>query len=363
MSATRQKSVIILGPAAPVHGGIAAVVDALGESSLREQFRLAIVNTGKVTPRGRPWYVAVGHQVALFWTVARMLVRGHGQLVHIQTCSGFVFWRDAMFQVLARLFRRRVIWHVHGGAFDEFVDGLRGGRRWALGRSFSSSDGAIVTSESWRTRLERQVRPPRWAVVQNGVRLPSSVSTPSTRNAFLFVGTLDNVKGAEDLVVATAMAAHAGFRGRVRLAGAETAPGQRDRLLGLARREGVTEQIELLGVVAGHEKAMAFETAAAFVLPSYVENLPIAMLEAMSHGLPVIVTDAGVVAEVITDGVEGFVIKPGDVAGLADRLQRLWADPALRDRMGAAGRRRVEVAYTAETMATKVADVYHGAFR
>jgi len=164
--------------------------------------------------------------------------------------------------------------------------------------------------------------------------------------------------GEEDLIVGTAIAARNGFGGHVRIAGDEAAPGQRSRLQSLIAQHGVGGRIELIGVVTGAEKTRAFEEAYGFVLPSYAEGLPMALLEAMSYGLPVIVTDVGSVPEVVTDGIQGFLIKPGDVQALAKCLTRLDRDPGLRERMGAAGRRTVEERYTVEAMMRRIGELY-----
>lgn len=358
MKSTGSTRVILLGPAAPVQGGMAAVVDALHGSSLGTHFELAVLNTGKPTPEDRPWYIAVSSQLRLFRTLAAMLAGGHGHLVHIHTCSGLVFWRDSLFLLLARLFRRKALWHVHGGGFEEFIEGMGLFRRALLALAFSMSSSVIVLSESWRSRLSRRLIVRRWAVVENGVTLPPLTQRAADEDTLLFVGTLDNVKGVKDLIAATVMASRDGFGGRVAIAGRETSPGQRDRLQSLIEREGLVERIQLLGLLSGQQKVDAFVTAGVFVLPSYVEGLPMALLEAMSYSLPVIATDVGSIPEVVTDGVEGFLVRPGDVEALADRMTQLWSDTALRDKMGAAGRRRVEECHTVEAMASKVAEIY-----
>jgi glycosyltransferase involved in cell wall biosynthesis len=68
----------------------------------------------------------------------------------------------------------------------------------------------------------------------------------------------------------------------------------------------------------------------------------------MACAVPVVTTDCGGVCEVLTDGVEGFVVAPRDPEALADALVRLWRDSALRDRMGAAGRARIRSGFTLE---------------
>jgi len=77
-----------------------------------------------------------------------------------------------------------------------------------------------------------------------------------------------------------------------------------------------------------------YKHADIFVLPSYNEGLPMSILEAGSFGLPVISTPVGGIPEVIEDGVNGYLIEPGDIEALKDRLLLLANGPELREKMG-----------------------------
>jgi glycosyltransferase involved in cell wall biosynthesis len=93
------------------------------------------------------------------------------------------------------------------------------------------------------------------------------------------------------------------------------------------------------------------------VLVSDHEGLPMAVLEAMAAGLPVVVTRVGALPEAVRDGREGFLIDVGDVEALAERLVRL-GDPALRRRMGAAGAHRAREQFSLEAMAEQLMNLY-----
>ena len=353
-----RRRVILVGPAAPATGGMATVVETLRTSSLSEEFDLIPFSTTKTTPENRRWYAGVLSQLRLLLRFASLLMRSPGGLVHIHTCSGLTFWRDAVCVGLVRVFGRKTILHIHGGGFEDFIKGMAKIQRFLLVRVFEASEFVIVLSEDWRRRLAAHAPARRWAVVANGVLLPSPRTDQTRTDAFLFVGNLDSKKGVEDLILATAIAARKGLTGRVRLAGVETAVGQRAALCRLIEQEGIADRVELLGLVRDREKARAFEEACAFVLPSYIEALPMALLEAMSYGLPVIASKVGAIPEVIDDGVEGFLIDAGDVDALADRIARLSSNAALRERMGRAGRKRVEEHHTVEAMTSKIAHIY-----
>ncbi len=95
-------------------------------------------------------------------------------------------------------------------------------------------------------------------------------------------------------------------------------------------------------------------------LPSrFGEGCPNAVLEAMAAGKPVVATRAGGTPEVVVDGETGLLVTPGDVAGLGEALGRLAADPALRRRMGAAGRARAAERYAVDGMVKAYEALYY----
>jgi glycosyltransferase involved in cell wall biosynthesis len=100
-----------------------------------------------------------------------------------------------------------------------------------------------------------------------------------------------------------------------------------------------------------------------FVLPSRWESLPIAILEAMACGLPVLATDVGGNAEVVRDGITGRLVPAGDAAALAGALQRMCADPAALRRMGEAGRRLAAGEFSAGRMADETDQLYRSLIR
>ncbi|HEX9655858.1 MAG TPA: glycosyltransferase family 4 protein, partial [Bacteroidota bacterium] len=95
-----------------------------------------------------------------------------------------------------------------------------------------------------------------------------------------------------------------------------------------------------------------------FVLPSLWEGLPVALVEAMAVGKPVVATAVSGTPEVVTDGETGFLVEPKNVDQLAERITRLIEDPSLRDRMGRAARIRVKEKFSAATMIRATEQLY-----
>jgi glycosyltransferase involved in cell wall biosynthesis len=121
-------------------------------------------------------------------------------------------------------------------------------------------------------------------------------------------------------------------------------------------RLGLTDKTELLGVRRDVPELLA--GAQVCVLISRQEGFPLAILEGMRAGLPVIASDVGGVREAITHGRTGLLIARGDEAALRDALQLLLSEPDRRAAMGAAGRATFEERFTVTRMIQRTREVY-----
>lgn len=225
---------------------------------------------------------------------------------------------------------------------------------------------AIITvsrelADEWRATLSG--RGPRITVVRNGVPVPPTPA-PATRIraelgigadriVFGTIGRVAPIKGLADLVEAAALL----HRRDPRCAFLLTGEGPSRRSL-----EARAAELDLQGVVRflgfTPDPAEVLAALDVFVLPSLGEGVPMALLEALALGKPVIATAVGGVAELLSPGVHGLLVKPGAPAELAQACERLARDPALRGRLGQQARRLVEEQLTARRMATQVHEVY-----
>lgn len=124
---------------------------------------------------------------------------------------------------------------------------------------------------------------------------------------------------------------------------------------------GLDGRVQWLGRVP--DAAPVLARAHAFALTSAAENLPLALLQAMSTGRAAVATTVGGIGEVVTPGADGLLVPPGDVAALAAALERLRDDPALTTALGAAARRTVLTRFSTPVMVDALLDVYDGARR
>lgn len=133
---------------------------------------------------------------------------------------------------------------------------------------------------------------------------------------------------------------------------------ERTTLERTTRALGLTDRVRFLGWV--NDLAPLFGRWEAFVLPSLEEGLPVAPLEAMAAGLPVVATDVGGIPELVENGRTGWLVPPGDSQALAERLRQLLGDREKRLSMGAAGFARARRQFAVERMVKEIADIYDG---
>ncbi|MFT3968642.1 MAG: glycosyltransferase family 4 protein, partial [Sphingobium sp.] len=122
--------------------------------------------------------------------------------------------------------------------------------------------------------------------------------------------------------------------------------GEVERARASARSMGIGNVVDLPGWIDGERKQDLLRTSGIYILPSHNEGLPVSLLEAMSHGLAVIGSRVGGIPELIRDGTDGLLVDAGDVAAIADALERLLSDDALRERLGSAARARIDDAFS-----------------
>lgn len=131
---------------------------------------------------------------------------------------------------------------------------------------------------------------------------------------------------------------------------------ERQRLEALSAELGVADRVDFVGW--SNEPRRYLPGFDAFVLPSRQEGFPLAVVEAMLAGVPVVAADVGSVSEAVVDAETGFLVPPGDAAALTDRLGHLISNPKLAQRLGRSGRERARGNFTAEAMARSFESLY-----
>jgi glycosyltransferase involved in cell wall biosynthesis len=289
--------------------------------------------------------------------VVRMLRRERVQVLHTH-----LFGSNTWGRLLGRLAGVPVIIaHEHWSS--------RGRNEiWMDRLMYRLSDRILVTSQaSKQIVMNSEHIPARYlSVVYNGVDISTfagrsdraevraELGVPVDAVLIGAVGRLTADKGGQDVLIRAV--------GRVR----ETCPQVRLVMVGdgplrpgleqLTAQLGLCDSVIFTGLRSDVPRLLG--ALDVFVLPSEREALPVAVLEAMAAGLPVVATRVGGLPEVVADGETGFLVPPGDVAALQGVLEKLAGDPALAARLGAAGQAHVQAHFTVQQMVRQVEQLY-----
>jgi glycosyltransferase involved in cell wall biosynthesis len=268
---------------------------------------------------------------------------------------------------LARLFGCKTIFNFRN-AFDRLFCRLTRFEQWLVKRLLNCNTIVLCQYQALARFLidERIVPPHRVRVLSNGIDLSECPDPPTSLPAdrkpprILFLGTIGYRKGVDVLLRAVQRVRQLDPSGdfSLDLCGEDEDPGQGQALRALADELDVRQLVHFRGPVLGEKKAAILRQADVFVLPSTAEGFPNSLLEAMLVGLPVIVSRVGAMPEIVSPD-NGFVIEPDDVSALAKHLVSLIDDPALRRKMGTAGRRKVEQQYDLERVLPEFKSLYH----
>lgn len=348
------RSVLMVGTDLAGMGGVRAVVSGYVEGGLFERYDCVYVTSHRA---GSGW-VKIFTALKAWVRVAVLLRKLDAPLVHVQTASRASFWRKAVVCLMARVAGRPYIVHVHGGGFSRFYEQEcgRAGRR-LIRSTLAHAALVIALSEEWRERLLKISPAARVEVLHNAVPIPDSDRPqPSAERdrTLLFLGHLLPEKGVYELVKAFAHLAERFPDLKLVLGGV----GQSAALRELANQLGVGDRVGFPGWLGPEGKSAALAASTIFLLPSYHEGMPMALLEAMSWGLPVIATPVGGIPQIVTHEVNGLLIPPADVAALTAAIERLLQDCALRIRLGHAARTTIISGFSLEDAMRKLDSIY-----
>jgi len=334
-------------------------------SKLRDQFDLVHLDTSdhrESNTLGAIDFPNVYLAIKFYLSLTYLIIRSRPALVYIpvsQTTLGYL--KDSIFIIIGKLFQRKVVCHLRGGNFKNWLNSASAATRWYVRRIHSLVDGQIVLAPSLKHLFFGIVPEKKLFVVPNGKNIAYGDKPKSDGTIrILFLANIIRTKGVLDALHA-APVVYAKYRNVEFVFG-----GQWDEI-------DVKEEIEAylghnkmlpirwLGMVCGKEKYEAFNSADIFLFPTYYppEGHPWVIVEAMAAGLPIISTDQGAIVESVIDGVNGFIVEKRNPEMIAKKLIALINNDELRRRMGQQSRRFYEAKFTEDLMVKHMCSAFN----
>ena len=343
--------VVMIGTSFATRGGVASVVDGYRRAGLFERWPIDYVATHRDGNALEKLLKAIDG-IAVFFA---LLCRHPRAILHVHAASRASFWRKSGFMALALAARWPIVFHLHGGGFATFYEKECGPIARAIVRFFLDRAASIVVvSERWNQWMRGITRNPRITTIANAVPLPPPAQKPREAALVAFTGRCSEGKGLYDLLQAC-LALRRGFpKLRLECAG----DGDLDEAERAIASMGLADRVRIHGWIEPAHRDELLARATVFVLPSHAEGLPMSLLEAMAAGCPVVATAVGGIPDLVSHGVNGLLVRPGDTQALVDAIARVLADPKLARSLGRAARATVAARFTPERSLERLGQIY-----
>jgi len=348
----------LISPLPPQLGGVTTIAEWLLRHELDIGCSYVVFDLERPVDQagGRFGIRVLGNQLRLF---ARFLpwARRAPKVIHFMispTLTGLS--RDVAYLVVLKCAGKRTIAHLQI---------VRPHARWwrlaARLVGLLSSDVVVVGTAAHMALAEIDVSS---RIVPNAVPFDTTtlqVRSTNSRAAslrLLFAGTFGTRKGGDELLEALAILRRDGIDCNLDIVGREEYLGDEARLLREVEAYGLGGVVRFLGQRSPEELASFYLTRDVFCLPSHLEGLPLALIEAMAYGMPAIATPVGSIEDVVIHGETGLLAIVGDAQSLAEQIHRLADDVELRERLGRNGALHVAAHMAPETVADAWREIY-----
>lgn len=367
-SAPDRLRLLHIGPLPPPWSGIGSFLQAFLASAPVSAQANWVLDTSRGVIPGSPRRAKlptpgrITRHAGLAWRVMQTVRQNRIQVVHLHGSShDLSFFGNWLSVLAAKLGGGRVVWHLHEDLAAVMFPGRNAATRTIFAALARSADALALLTEK-DARIASALVPVQKASVISVTCDPEfstlDLQRPDGALRVLFVGWLTPAKGIFDLL-------------RVALAVRERRPDitfdvlgigmsadENDAVSAFVEQHQLARQVTLHGVVTGDAKRHMFAEANLLFMPTRWDAFPVAILEAMAAGLPVVGTRVGGLPSMLEGERGAFLAAVGDIPEMSGYLTRLAGDPGLRLRMGRANRERFLSCYHPDRVGQTAVDLY-----
>ena len=253
-------------------------------------------------------------------------------IVHVHMAERGSVFREGYVVHIANKMGCKTIIHMHGATIEDWYKRQNIVVKKIIEKIFCSADKMIVLGDLWLPFMKKVMgneNESKLAVLHNAVNVPSSNSYNLDATEILFYGMLIQRKGIDDLLEA--------FR---------------------AIKDDLEGRAEYRGWLTPENREKVFSKAIVNVLPSYNEGLPMTILESMGHGIPNISTNIAAIPEAISDGINGYLITPGDINSLKEKMKNVILNRKIREKFSESAYETAKKEFSIDSHINRLLKIY-----
>ncbi len=282
-------------------------------------------------------------------------------IYHIHVASNGSTFRKMLYVKSIKKHHKKVILHIHGAEYMKFFENLSRKKQEKVIEFLQSCDAVIALSDDWKMKFEKSFGLRNCVAIENGIdmmRFQTAVSEGRDHpHTFVSLGRLGHRKGTYDILDAVEIAVQKVPDLMVYLGG----DGETEQVKELAAKKKIEDHVKIVGWADFDKKIELLKKSSVFLLPSYNEGLPMAILEAMACGKAIISTTVGAIPEVISEE-NGILITAGDVNALADAMIKMCTDPEYVEAISRHNMDKIAAQYDMRIMHRKIEALYQKVF-
>lgn len=293
-----------------------------------------------------------------FRRIVSTLRRNNIDIVHVHMSERGSVFREGFVVLLAKTLGTKTVIHMHGAEIETWYRQQCSLVQKLTRHIFCASDCMLVLGKEWAPFMSEVMKGQegKIKVLHNGVHVESSNKAKSSSTNILFYGALIKRKGIEDL-----LQAFSNIKDKI--------PFINLCIYGDDQNYHPSEKIKRFrlegrasygGWITEDNRERIFANTLVNILPSYNEGLPMTILESMGYGIPNISTRIAAIPEAIEDGVNGFLIHPGDISQLQQRILTLCKDKKLWQEFSNKAYETASQKFSLESHIERLISIYSG---
>lgn len=346
----------MLGSDLSVRGGMTTVV----ESFLNNKFN-NLININFI-----PTHIECNKVFQIIYFITSILkiiysmIFGKIDIVHIHISERGSFYRKYIAFLICKTFGKKIIVHMHGAEFKEFYRDSNNVIKSKIIKLLTGVDVVLVLGKQWQEYVLSLDKGINAIILKNAVNTTNEIITKSEEKInILFLAVLIERKGIFDLIEAAKLIKDENKLSNFKLNFVIAGSGEEEqKSKDVVNRYKLDNQFKFVGWVNGEQKKQLLKDSDIFVLPSYNEGLPVAILEAMSYGIPVISTNVGSIEEAIKHEYNGFIHSPGDINMLKEYIEGLVVDSKKWKRFSENSKKIIEKEYSTKEYFKNIESIY-----
>lgn len=357
------KMLFLLHLPPPVHGS-SVIGKSIAESKLLNETingcYINLLSSKNVKSTGKLTSKKLFHALFVMSRIVKQVLFFKPELCYVAlTTTGIAFYRDSIYVLILKLFRVKIIFHLHNKGVSYHKNPLKK----ATYRFVFKNTKIILLSKLLYSDIQEYVSLKEVFICPNGISPCTVTINDKPKNTLvkiLFLSNLIISKGVYVLIDALSILEGKGLDFSCDLVGGE---GDISRALieEYINTKNLQHKICYRGQKLDHEKDYFFRNSDIFVFPTFYkkETFGLVNIEAMQHSLPVISTAEGGIPDIVEDGVTGFIVEKQNPVALAEKIELLLKDHELRINMGQNGYLKYKRYYTLEKFENNMKEIFN----